>query len=248
MSKTLKETYNIIKNSKEPNIGIERFEIIKAVHDHKQFWKPKKVKTLLLAESHVYTSENIEIEYPEKFDFIPKNCPTRFAKLVYCLAYGENKLINIPKNSGTWQFWKILSSCASNTKSEIYNDFNKILKKTCGFEDRLKNKINILEKLKKKGVWLTDASAVGLYNFGKKPKPSMMKKIIHISWDNYILNIIKNENPKNIIIIGKSVENILKDRLDDLGINYESIYQPQAHISRKKHKKCFELCQRISSS
>ena len=53
----LLKTYKTLESTLGPN-SIESFEIVNTVHDYRLFWKPKKVKTVLLAESHVYTSNS----------------------------------------------------------------------------------------------------------------------------------------------------------------------------------------------
>jgi hypothetical protein len=45
--------------------------------------------------------------------------PRGFVRLVYCLAYGENELLDeaIESNKGTPQFWKIFFSCLTRKRS-----------------------------------------------------------------------------------------------------------------------------------
>ena len=85
----------------------QTFEIVKMVHDYRLYFKPEKVKTVLLAESHVYTSDDdFQSELPS--DYL-SGYPKKYVRFVYCLGYGENELLNkpVPKNSGTPEFWKI---------------------------------------------------------------------------------------------------------------------------------------------
>ena len=51
---SLLKTYKTLESTLGSK-SIESFEIVNTVHDYRLFWKPKKVKTVLLAESHVYT-------------------------------------------------------------------------------------------------------------------------------------------------------------------------------------------------
>jgi hypothetical protein len=87
---------------------------------------------------------------------------------VYCLGYGENELLIEPikNNSGTSQFRKIFFSCCNKVSSSF--DFKPILKKETKFNDRLKNKVKLLERLKRDGIWLVDTSIVGLYSKSKR--------------------------------------------------------------------------------
>ena len=255
----LEETYNKIKN--EVKLDLEVIEIIKSVDEHRNFWKPKKVKILLLAESHVFTSkEDFEknVIYPTeilKGRPILKNYPEKFVKLVYCLGYGENELIKDKsvkiKNPGTWQFWKIFVACTS----EDHNfNFNKVLKtKTKNLQEMVANKIDVLNKMLAKNIWLLDASIIALY---PKPPNKTIDKVIKICWEGYISKVIKDLEPETIIIIGKGVEeklkkisdlNITEDKIkiNGLEIQYYVLPQPQSHINREEIKSTFEKYQSL---
>lgn len=202
------------------------------------FWKPKKVKLLLLAESHVYTSEEkIEIKHNfSKFnglEFDIDDYPEEYVGLIYSLGYGENEILerNITNNFGTPQFWKLFYSSVNQVSSK--DDFKPILKtKTKNHEERIKNKIKTLLKMKEKGIWLLDASLIAFYP--DKSNKIIYEKSLNICWNNYIKEIIKKEKPKSILIIGKGVEKILENKVRDLGINFSSIEQPNARISTEK--------------
>jgi len=242
---TLKDAYDTIEIKYKNIMELEPFQIIKSVDEHRNFWKPTKVKTILLAESHVHTNETEHAHTIEYDNFSElKKCPRNFVKLVYCLGYGEKRFTEIKKNSGTPQFWKIFVAC---TYKNFNSEFNKILvSKTPNFDDRIQNKIKILEKLKENGIWLLDASIVALYNNNKKPSQKIMKEIIEISWKKYVSEIINETKPGNIIVIGKGVSKILKDKLTCLNIRFNDQPQPQARLSKKEientYLKYYELC------
>jgi hypothetical protein len=96
----------------------EPFSVVSAVDEHRRHWKPRQVKTLL-AESHVYTESGLMLNYDE-FPAL-KNLPKNYVRLVYCLGYGEGKLVEgtISGNRGTPQFWKILSKCAGIPNDKV---------------------------------------------------------------------------------------------------------------------------------
>ncbi len=153
---------------------IDSYNVVEEVERYRRFWKPNKVRVVLLAESHVRTDE-------EDFDHLWSygSGPTyqgRFVRFVYCLAYGERSLVPIPSNRGTWQFWLLLSSCLNNpTKGPT---FSSILRKTTPeFDERMKNKIRLLEDLKRCGVWLVDVSIVGV----NEQKDPLRRRIIEHS-------------------------------------------------------------------
>jgi hypothetical protein len=224
---------------------IEEYESVELVETLRRYWKPKNVKTILLAESHVYTGpECREIKLP-KISKLP-GYPEQYAKFVYCLGYGEKKLTNNPSHptAGTPQFWKIFYSCINKTQSNL--DFSPILGKTY-FTDRLENKINLLFEMKRRGIWLVDTSIIPLYRNGVKPSSRDMKSIINTSWDNYTREVVRASEPEHIIIIGKGVANSIQQNIKELvGNNYSVIAQPNAHLTADEHlenyKKYYDLC------
>jgi len=242
---SLEKAYFDIKTKFENVVELEPFCIVKSVNDHRNFWKPNKVRVLLLAESHVYTSIT-EYNNIMRYDGFPElvECPENYVKLVYCLGYGENNLVNLRGNSGTWQFWEIFVSCINQN---FHSEKKKILKKnTPNFHQRLRNKISILEKLKEKGIWLVDASIVALYNDTIKPPPKIMKEITIVSWEHHVSKVIHEVKPEKIIVIGVGVSNILEDKLNKTNIPFHIQSQPQGVRTKKGREETFqkyyELC------
>jgi len=236
---SLEKAYFDIKTKFENFLEMEPFCIVKSVNDHRNFWKPNKVKILLLAESHVYTSIT-EYDNIMRYDSIAEliGCPTNYVRLVYCLGYGEKDLVKLTANSGTPQFWKIFVACINQN---FYSESEKILlSKTPNFNQRLHNKISLLEKLKEKGIWLVDASIVALYNNNIKPPPKIMTDVLRISWEQHVSKIIRETKPEKIIVIGKGVSKILEDELNKINIPFHVQPQPQARLSKKDIEKTFE--------
>ena len=244
---SLEKVYFDIKTKFEDFLEIEPFSIVKSVNDHRNFWKPNKVKILLLAESHVYTS-NTEYDNTMQYDRFPEliACPVNYVKLVYCLGYGEKYLVRLDGNTGTPQFWKIFASCINR---DFYSESEKILlSKTPNFYQRLNNKISLLEKLKENGVWLVDASIVALYNDNIKPSPKIIKEIIEISWEQHVSKVIHEIKPEKIIVIGKGVSKILEDELNKINIPFHVQSQPQGIRSKKGQEEAFEKYYEICNS
>ena len=108
---TLEETYyeinKILYNNAEP------LESVRLVEIYRRYWKPETVRVVLLAESHVFTSdEDRRIAIPP-IDGLPEY-PTQYARFVYCLGLGERDLTNDPhhpRRDGTPQFRKVLYAC-----------------------------------------------------------------------------------------------------------------------------------------
>ena len=108
---TLQQAYNAIKTSM-PYTKVDSFRVIVRVEEYRQFWKPQKTNVILLAESHVYTTDE---EYEAfcskaKLDYFIKNYPINYVRFIYCLAYGESDLLSGPidDNKGTLNTGKSL--------------------------------------------------------------------------------------------------------------------------------------------
>lgn len=170
-----------------PEGDCESFECCKLARRYYEFFKPKEVKVILLAESHVFTPEERATIGPKiGTELLPESLydgPRDFISLVYCLGYGEQELLE-PKddkktpNQGTPQFWSLFAACARGVA--VHKKASKKAKKgskiipssfcpdllKCGrlkAQDRAKAKLNLLLSLKEQGVWLLDTSILGWY-------------------------------------------------------------------------------------
>lgn len=236
---SLRQSYERIKQMVD---SPESFKIVEQVETYRNFWKPEEVKVILLAESHVYTSQNDFLEWS-----YGKN-PTyrgRLVRFVYCLGYGEN-LVKISSNPGTAQFWKLLYSCLHlATKKDA---FAPILKsRTRDQDQRIANKIQLLQQLKRAGIWLVDASIIGI----NKRDPNLKSRVVAESWDAYTGPLIEglDPRPQNIIVIGYGVAKTLQNSLKRLNITTHEIPQPQGW--RKPgygqfYQECFNICSKLA--
>lgn len=234
---TLEETYYAINRILGDNA--EPLESVRLVETYRRYLKPERVRVVLLAESHVFTSdEDRRIAIPP-IDGLPEY-PTLYARFVYCLGYGERDLTqnkNHPPHDGTPQFWKILYSCDNLITNR--NDFKPIQRET-PLQQRLQNKIDLLGNLKVKGIWLVDASIVALYRKGKKV--SGMSKALRKSWWLYTRQVVTSVNPEYVICIGKGVANIIEEDLRALFPDrYTVIHQPNAHLRAEIHMENFRM-------
>lgn len=211
----------------------EDIESVQLVETYRRFMKPEKVRVVLLAESHVFTTSNDRKIVIPPIAQLP-GYPTEYARFVYCLGYGERKLTNSdlhPGRDGTPQFWKILFSCRNRISSTA--DFAPILAKTA-YCHRLKNKIKLLKELKDGGIWLVDASIVALYNNGNKNKK--MFHALQESWQSYTRDVVISSKPEHVICIGKGVASVIESDLRKyFQGRYTVIPQPNAHLSSEDH-------------
>ncbi|WP_156915055.1 hypothetical protein [Rubidibacter lacunae] len=177
-----------------------------------------------MGESHIYTSAD-DLRWHVRRDRLPlgaQGTPPVFARLVYCLGYGETALLDgLPhqRNSGTRQFWDLFGRLAGTGRSPRRRE-HPIL------EARLQWKIRTLEILRNLGVWVTDASLHAMYAPGGKRVGSRLCQALHQSWwEGYGAQQLSNLGPQKVWIIGKTVADVC----DRLAIPYDGwIYQPGA--------------------
>jgi len=241
----LQQCYERLK--KVVNGPLESFEIVHEVQKYREYWKPENVKIVLLAESHVYTSEedfslNLDLSYLDLPGY-----PDRYVRFVYCLGYGESGIVKGPikKNTGTPQFWKLFYSCCRPVHSP--HNFDTVLKTKAGINS-LANKIHLLKEMKQLGIWLLDASIIGI-NDKSKPSPEKYGELIRLCWKEYISHIIKKANPSHIACIGKKVGGALQKHVKDLTGNDPTVLpQPGAFLTKNElqdlHESCHSICSR----
>jgi hypothetical protein len=241
---TLEEAYTeinkILGNNAEP------LESVRLVVTYRRYWKPEVVRVVLLAESHVFTSdEDRRIAIPP-IDDLP-GYPTRYARFVYCLRNGERYLTNDPhhpRRDGTPQFWKVLYAC--DNRAEKLEDFRPVQRGT-PFPQRLQNKIHLLKNLRAKGIWLVDASIVAVYGSGVNFSGRSKTEVLRESWESYTKQVVTSANPECVICVGKGVARVVENDLQALFPDrYAVIPQPNARLSSKKHmanfQRYYEIC------
>jgi hypothetical protein len=148
-------------------LGAERTECFEAalvVEQLRQTWRPRdRVRVVLLAESHVWTSR----EEARSRVLQPDGVETGFARFIYCLGGGEPRLVSpsVTPNVGASQYWKLLhdsvrgpdQSHLALTKSGETNPTR-----------RIANKLKLLHEVRSSGIWLVDASIAALYRAGDR--------------------------------------------------------------------------------
>jgi len=238
-----------------PKGDCEHWEVVELARKYYNYWRPKETKVILLAESHAFTTKERAFEGPGLDEsLLPEyKGPRGFLSLVYSLAYGENEALTgqaVDKlNKGTPQFWTLFAACSrgvehvaatNNTKTKYASPFAADLLKGGGLpvEERLKAKLEVLEDLKKRGIWLLDASIFGWFisqpqtytrssvsnEVHRKPKsrPPLELKApsLVLSWELFTKHLVRHVadegNLKLLIPIGMEVEAALtRDRLEE---------------------------------
>jgi hypothetical protein len=262
-SSDLRNCYDQIANIANLSGSLESFNVIEMVDKYRNYWKPEKVKVILLAESHVFTQISEMNAKINIGNYKLNGYFQDYVRFVYCLGYGEDSLIVDKnflrgKNVGTLPFWKIFYSCCNEiTKSNynsVYNSLKKTLPKDSTRKLRILTKIDLLQKMQRSGIWLVDTSIVGLYKPGNQRFTnnfSLYKNIISTSWNNYVKRIIVDTRPNYIICIGRGVGGILyedlgKMKTDKIIDGYEVCYLPSARLPSDGHMNNFmryyEIC------
>ena len=230
---------------------IESLPAVEAVFRHRMFWKPETVKVVLLAESHVLTKAE-ELSCTVDLSAFGVRAPTQYARFVYCLGYGESEFVDgqIDENSGTPQFWKLFSAFLHGPDEDR---FCRVLKGgTPDARARVSNKLALLSEMKRRGIWLVDASGGGLYvPAGSKTGYKDTQRAIEESWISFWHAQLRAEQPRYAICIGVGVYETLKHWLRDMfpdGVS--KIEQPNARLSAEKHRQnmamCAEACSRFA--
>ncbi len=208
--------------------GAEAEEVAIQVERHRWFWRPAKPRILLVAESHVFTSDKdrkINIDRTMIGRFGRANAsppPESFVRLVYCLGYGESQILKgVPEyfnNSGTPRYWDIFGRVTGRGPQPMPGN-------GAGLNDRLVWKIETLRQMCRMGIWLLDASVHAVYLGHGHRLPWAIKDQLHRQWwDGYGRHVVTSCGGAKIWVIGKTVFNCLKS-MPDWGCR-GWIYQP----------------------
>jgi len=235
----------------------EPFKVVNAGERHREYWRPEEVRVLLLAESHVYTKgeECVPMKGPDQYG--PEGVPDAFIRLVYCLGYGEREYagLNLANNAGTWQYWKIFSSCAYRDGAP---ESDLVLKSISPIAmDRISAKINLLRRLRQMGVWLVDSSVLALYKPGGiKPDRAIRDRLLQVCWDEYIGHVVEAARPRQVVVIGQGVSQAIGGRIKSITNRQPlTLGQPQGLRTRSQiadayetyHRVCGEHCHGVQS-
>jgi len=228
-----------------PNLDLDIFPVVEEVHRLRELWRPKRTRIVLLAESHARTTEE---DFANRWHVPGTSYHGNFVKFVYCLGNGEKSLVPaVNRNVGTAQFWKILFSCLRPVRDN--RDFAPILHST-PFNERIANNIDLLSRIRERGIWLIDSSIVST-NHVRDVRAR--KKILEYSWNHYTGPLVRSLQPapKHMLVIGKLFPgSALSTEISSLGIDYTVLPQPQARLQsgyvsfyRIYHEKCSSVIQ-----
>jgi hypothetical protein len=226
--------------------GSETAEVMAAVAAHRAYWRPPEVRLLVLSESHVMTREaELEAQVPLEV-FGHPGVPRSFVRMVYCLGYGERDLVQgrAYPNWGSPQFWKLLAAGVDPALTP------KVVERTAPeLLTRIAVKLQVLEALKARGVWLLDACPVALYAASQpKPPMSLLAQAMDIAWSVYTREAIREAAPRAVMIVGKMVHDGIGGRIRAMlgpSVPVEWMYQPQARRPAAEHAAGIERLRRM---
>lgn len=225
------------------HVPVESFDAITKVEQHRWHWRPERPRLILIAESHVYTTDTdieVRINQREIGAFIPPGeplPPSQYVGLVYCLGYGENKLLLNRhakfSNRCTWPFWDLFGRIACNGKQPRASAGTSL-------SERLAWKIETLTLLKEIGVWLLDASAHAIYIGDRlRRSPECCQTLHRQWWDHYGRQVVSGCGDPIVWVIGATAYGHLAD-LDMFNCK-GFIYQPNTRGKIDKERNWKQL-------
>jgi hypothetical protein len=180
---------------------------LNAVALWRDLWRPPQVKILLVAESHVAEHPGDEA-VRVNVSLLPANMPDRFVRLVYCLGYGEGWQCNPKpqKNGGTWQFWDLFGALAGGPEDQMPR-----ARRQADRSLRLAWKIDTLNALSSRGIWLVDAAIVGFYapGGGRPFTGRAYRQMLRESFTRFVWPSVAHEPLEQVWTIGRGVGDAL---------------------------------------
>jgi hypothetical protein len=188
----------------------ESEEYLTGVEQWRSAWKPHDIKALLVAESHVAQADGddrVKVRTDPALSVRPA-LPNVYVRLVYCLGYGNDEVC-YPRppgnNRGTDDFWEIFERIAPSGKRHAGQPLS---------AHRTARRIATLERLAERGIWLEDASPIGLYLPGgqRLTNDELTRAVIaQEGWSGpYVWPKFAADPPEHIWVIGRTVSDALR--------------------------------------
>jgi len=190
----------------------ESGEYLERISAWRREWRPRRVRFLLVAESHVAEQAgdvSVQVALPASLRTV--SLPAGFCRLVYCLGYGESQICHpSPQtNRGTWQFWDIFGSIASVFEPSVSARMPRRHESSPGA--RLQWKVSVLNVLSSAGVWLEDASVIGIYGTGgaRHAKGVTYRRLLRESFERLVWPEVRGDNVEQVWVVGRGVAEAL---------------------------------------
>ena len=152
----------------------------------------------------------------------------------------------VTPNKGTPQYWRLFNDTVCEPTPTSHIRLLKTGEKNP--QQRVHNKLDLLKKMQRAGIWLVDASVTALYGNGIKLTKSHSRDVLKACWGSHIREVLRGCAPSAILIVGKGVESAIGGAVRQslgCGIEVVPIYQPNARqFGEVDRLKCFNLCSR----
>ena len=251
---SLREAYDATAAAlRRHGVTPDSFRVVQQVEALREYWRPDTACVVLLAESHVATKDEdfrVESDGAILRRLGLRDYPSHFVRFVYCLAAGERSLLPAgtrPKSRSKWQFWRILWSC-ENDPTRRHFDLTR--RATPDSDTRIAKKVRLLLALRRRGIWLLDASVIGINGL----EPGLKREVTRVSWDMYVAPRIAalDSKPERIIVIGAAVaEAVFGSRAREgvwSGVPYEVVNQPQGDRSKEGARRTLTKIHELTSA
>lgn len=220
-------------------------ENLAAVHAWREAWRPKRVRVLLVAESHVAPLDGDAAVRVHADAGGARVLPERYTRLVYCLGYGEDSMCSpSPRGngSGTWQYWDLFGQLARGLGQ------TQPRKAQSTAAARMRWKVDTLELLRDRGIWLADASVMALYAGSRRrvANPKRCTAIVRESWERFVWPDVEGDRPEEVWIVGRGVASALAGAAglrEIAGV----IDQPQSREVARYQSGVAEMVQRVQA-
>jgi len=189
-------------------VGVDSREYLNEVARWRDLWKPEPIRFLLVAESHVAEhpdDHKVLVETSgEDTSFLRSVLPKSYVRLVYCLGYGDDSICRPkPAINKPTEFWKIFEALAEG---------DSLVESTPAAASLCEKHARVLEVLRRRGIWLVDASVIPLYYPGgwRTFPPRMASQILRESFEHFVKPAFADHPIKAVWTIGESVALALK--------------------------------------
>ena len=165
-------------------------------------WRPARVRALIVADSHeagLPGDERVQVAVPGVGDL-----PTSYARVVHCPGYGESDLCKpMPRaNRGALPRWDLLGQVALGDGSTLPPSLD--------LHARIAWKLDVLRRLKARGIWFAHASVVAVRGEGGRHETGRVyDALLRDSWERFVWPSVADDAPVRVWTVGRPVARAL---------------------------------------
>lgn len=212
----------------------ESVEVALAAENHRWFWKPKTVRTIILANLRQPTTQaelgnRVKVAWVNHHGHRPADS---FVRELYCLGYGEPELVpslSVENNEADLALWHVLRELT---------EFDDLIHRST-LVQRLEWKIRLLRRLDALGIWIVEASLHG----GRGERP-----LLRAWWEKYGHYLHEENHHPRLVAFGKTLFDELQAEdipVDDFVYHPRGISQPN---QRQHQEDALRLIARLAAA